>query len=178
MDEKTIIVGCKKGIAKYQKALVLKYSGMLMTVARRYSYDKSYAKDILQEAFVKIFKSLDRYEEQGAFEAWMRRIVIHTALKYFDKSSFKKEHHGLENYELSQDVPKVFLKFNEEEIMNYINQLPDGYKQVFNLFVIEGYSHKEIGEILNIGESTSRSQLARARKILQNQLISAKKQTA
>ena len=178
MDEKTIIVGCRKGIPKYQKALVHKYSGMLMTVARRYSYDKSYAKDILQEGFVKIFRSLDKYKEQGAFEAWMRRIIIHTALKYFDKSSFKKEHSGLDNYEISQDVPQVFLKFNEEEIMNYIDKLPDGYKQVFNLYVVEGYSHQEIGVMLNIGESTSRSQLARARKILQQQITIAQKQTA
>ena len=108
----------------------------------------------------------------------MLKIVIHTALKYFDKSCFKKEFPGLDNYELSQEVPKAYLKFNEEDIMAYIAKLPEGYRQVFNLYVIEGYSHQEIGQMLHIGESTSRSQLTRARKILQHQITIAQKQIA
>jgi len=151
---------------------------MLLTVAKRYAYDKSYAKDILQEALVKILKSILTYKEMGAFEAWMRRIVIHTALKYFDKSSFKKEFSGLDNIKPINDIPSAFLKMDVEYLMNHINKLPIGYNQVFNLFAIEGYSHQEIGEMLNIGESTSRSQLARARKLLQTQILNAQKQTA
>ncbi len=163
---------------KYQRELVHKYSPMLLTVARRYAYDKSYAKDILQEALVKILKSIVKYEEMGSFEAWIRKIVIHTALKYFDKSSFKKEFSGLDNVKPTNDIPSAFLKMDVEYLMNHINKLPIGYNQVFNLYAIEGYSHQEIGKMLNIGESTSRSQLARARKLLQAQILKAQKQTA
>ena len=169
--EKRIIEGCRKLKPPFQKELVLRYSGMLMTVSRRYTSDTESAKDILQEALIKILKSIPEYEERGSFEAWMKRIVINTALKYFNKSCFKNEVYKLDDMNETAVVPDIYAKLDAEELIKLINQLPEGFREVFNLNVIEGYSHKEIGEMLGIRESTSRSQLARARAILKKSLL-------
>lgn len=168
--EQNIIEGCKKQKPEFQKELVLRYSGLLMTVCRRYSRDDETAKDILQESLIKIIKSISKYEERGTFEAWMKRITINTSLKYFDKSSFKNEVFVLEDLDEKDVVPDVYAQLGVEELMDLIDKLPNGFREVFNLFAIEGYSHKEIGELLNITESTSRSQLTRARSLLKKQL--------
>ncbi len=177
MTEREIIRGCLKGKAKCQQELVNRYAPMLMTVSRRYARDYASAQDILQDAFVKIFRALGKFDEKkGAFGAWMRRIVINTALNALDKSCFKREMHVLDTMEESiQLSPDVYSQMGAEELMKIIGQLPDGYRQVFNLYVIEGYSHQEIADILKINESTSRSQLARARKMLQKQLTPSEK---
>ena len=168
--EQIIIEGCKRQKPEFQKELVLKYSGMLMTVCRRYSRDASSAKDLLQESLIKIIRSISKYEERGSFEAWMKRITINTALKYFDKSSFKNEVFVLEDLNGENVVPEIYAQLGAEELMELIDSLPNGFKEVFNLYAIEGYSHKEIGELLGITESTSRSQLTRARSLLKKQL--------
>ena len=168
--EKNIIEGCKKQQAEFQKELVLRYSGLLMTVSRRYSRDAESAKDILQEALIRIIKSIPNYTEQGSFEAWMKRITINTALKYFDKSSFKNEVFILEDINDRNVLPEVYAQFEAEELMALIDKLPNGFREVFNLHAIEGFSHKEIGGIMGITESTSRSQLTRARSLLKKQL--------
>lgn len=141
-----------------------------MTVCKRYSRDAESAKDILQESLIKILKSIATYEERGSFEAWMKRITINTALKYFDRSSFKNEVFVLEDVNDKDVLPNVYSKLGAEELMDLIEKLPNGFREVFNLFAIEGYSHKEIGKMLGITESTSRSQLTRARKLLKKQL--------
>ena len=128
------------------------------------------AEDILQDAFIKIFSNLGKYEGKGSFEGWMRRIVVNTALKNYHKSSYQKEKIGLEDYQEGALNPEVLSSLHEEEIMNVIAKLPDGYRIVFNLYVIEGFSHKEIAAQLKIQESTSRSQLVKARKMLQSKI--------
>ncbi len=128
------------------------------------------AEDILQDAFIKIFSNLEKYEGKGSFEGWMRRIVVNTALKNYHKSSYQKEKIGLEDYQGGSLNPEVISSLHEEEILNVIAKLPDGYRMVFNLYVIEGFSHKEIAEQLKIQESTSRSQLVKARKMLQSKI--------
>lgn len=168
--EQHIVEGCKKGKPEFQKELVMRYSGLLMTVCRRYCNDGESAKDILQEALIKILKALPKYQERGTFEAWMKRITINTALKYFDKSSFKNEVYILEDQNEKNVLPDVYSQLGAEELMALINNLPHGFREVFNLFAIEGFSHKEIGELLDISESTSRSQLTRARSLLKKQL--------
>ncbi len=176
LTEEKIIEGCQKGKPLYQKELVERYSSMLMSVSRRYARDNESAKDILQESYIKIFKYIHKYKPIGSFTAWMRRIVINTALQSFDKSCFKKEISGLgELIQQPSAPPDAYAHLGAEELMNLIQQLPDGFKQVFNLFVLEGYSHKEIGVILNIKESTSRSQLVRARNFLKKMLIKQEK---
>jgi len=168
--ERNIIEGCKKQKPEFQKELVLRYSGILMTVCRRYSKDRETAKDILQESLIKIIKSIPNYEERGTFEAWMKRITINTALKYFDKNSFRNEVFILEDLDEQNVIPDIYAQLGAEELMELIDKLPNGFREVFNLFAIEGFSHKEIGELLNITESTSRSQLTRARSLLKKQL--------
>ena len=128
------------------------------------------AEDILQDAFIKIFNNLQKYEGKGSFEGWMRRIAVNTALKNYHKSSYQKEKIGLEDYQEGALDPEVLSTLHEEEIMGVIAKLPDGYRMVFNLYVIEGFSHKEIATQLKIQESTSRSQLVKARKMLQSKI--------
>ncbi len=164
--QQEIIQGCRKHDPRFQKALVVQYSGLLMAISRRYCKDGEAAKDILQEAYIKILKALPNYEEQGSFEAWMKRIVINTALKTYDKSSFKNELYTIEDVPEKAINPSVYSNMAADELIEVINKLPETYKTIFNLHALEGYSHREISEMMGIEESTSRSQLTRARGML------------
>ncbi len=164
--EAEIIRGCQRGEARHQRALVMRYSPMLMTVARRYARDEASAQDILQEAYLRVFKSIKKYKPSGAFEAWLRRIVINEALRMVDRRYFKCEHSGLDDITPPALEPEVYNHLGAEELMGLVRKLPDGFREIFNLAVVEGYSHEEIGEMLNITASTSRSQLTRAKKKL------------
>ncbi len=164
--QQEIIKGCQQQAPLYQKALVVQYSGFLMAVSRRYTHDQSSAKDILQESLIQILKSIPRYKEQGTFEAWMKRIVINTAIKYFNKNSFKNELYTIDD-QPEQSIPSnAYANMAADELWELIRRLPENYRTVFNLHAIEGYSHREISELLGIEESTSRSQLTRARSML------------
>lgn len=167
MTEREIIRGCQREKAKYQRELVHRYSPMLMTVARRYCRDNHAAKDVLQEAFVRIFRAVGRYEASGSFTAWMRRIVINCALQSMDKMSYQREQTALEDVTAPSVSPDVYSNLGAEELLGLIQQLPDGFRDVFNLYVVEGYNHEEIAKLLKIAPGTSRSQLVRARKRLQ-----------
>ncbi len=166
-----IINGCLKKDPIFQKALVVQFSPHLMAVSLRYTRDPAMAKDILQDSLVKILKSMPTYKEQGLFEAWMKRIVINTALKYMDKSSFKKELYTIENAPEAASDPAVFSHLAANELLKIVNSIPKTYATVFNMHAIEGYSHKEISAMLGIEESTSRSQLTRARAMIKNILL-------
>ena len=128
------------------------------------------AKDVLQESLIKILRALPQYKPTGSFEAWLRRIVITTALQSYDKSCFRNERTSLDSIAEPLAEPEIYQQLKVEDLIALIRTLPDGFQQVFNLYVIEGYSHKEIAELLQITESTSRSQLTRARKLLQTAL--------
>lgn len=177
MTESEIIRGCQRGRAKYQKALVLRYSPMMMTVARRYCRDDHAAKDVLQESFIRMFKALGRYEDRGSFVAWLRRIVINTALQKKEKASYQREQAGLEDITHPMVAPNVLQQLGEEEIIALIQRLPDGFREVFNLYVLEGYAHDEIASILGIAPGTSRSQLVRARQKLQAMILEREKES-
>jgi len=177
-SEIAIIKGCKAQNQFFQKELVLRYSPMLMTVSLRYTDSRPAAQDVLQDSLVKIIKSIGMYEHGGSFSAWMKRIVINTALKSKSRIRFKFEHSGLDKVPEQELAPEAYANLNAAELMKLIDALPDGYREIFYLAAIEGYSHKEIGELLQIAPSTSRSQLARARKILQTKLMKLEKMTA
>ena len=170
MNQKELIAGCLRGDRQCQIELFQQFSGKLLAVCIRYTRHRMEAEDILQDAFVKIFTNLEKYEGKGSFEGWMRRIVVNTALKNYNKSSYQKEKIGLEDYQEGILNPEVLSSLHEEEILKLVSQLPDGYRVVFNLYVIEGFSHREIAEQLEIQESTSRSQLVKARKMLQSKI--------
>lgn len=171
MDLKKIISGCQKGDAKAQKALVLRYASLLLTVGRRYMKNEVDAEDILQDSFIKIFQSFKQFDpNKGTLDGWMKRIVINTALKQYRS---QKQHLPTENLEQHNEVfilPSVYEKLHEEDLIQLISSIPEGYRQVFNLYAIEGYSHKEVAEMLEIAEASSRSSLSRARAHLQKRI--------
>jgi RNA polymerase sigma factor (sigma-70 family) len=170
VTDQELIQGCIRENRKCQQEIFRRYAGKMLVVCLRYARHRMEAEDLLQDAFIKVFDNLDRFKFQGSFEGWIRRIVINTALKNYSKKSFKKEQIGVENYPEMPMEPTIYAHLGEQELLKLVNQLPDGYRIVFNLYAIEGYSHKEISDLLAIQESTSRSQLVKARKLLQQKI--------
>ncbi len=171
MNLKKAINAAKKGNTTAQKYLYEQYKISLFTVCLRYSRDRSEAEDILQEGFINIFKDFHQYTGEGNLESWMRRVMVNTALRYLRKWKKDWQHEDSQGYEdafHSQEV--IFQKLGLEELTQLIQRLPNGYKIVFNLYVIEGYSHREIADILGISENTSKTQLFKAKAALRKQL--------
>ena len=146
------------------------FSGKMYYVCLRYAIDESEAQDMLQEGFIRLFKHLNGFKGEGSFEGWVRRIFVHTAIKYYHKM---RKHNGAVDlsqvYDHSIDAT-VIDSMSQQEVLALVKKLPEGYQIVFNMYAIEGYSHKDIAARLNIQESTSRSQLVKARKLLQTQI--------
>lgn len=178
-EEEILIARCQAGNKISQFALVKKHSGMLLTVCRRYARDDAMAQDLVQEAFILIFSNIKKYKATGSFEAWMRRIAINCSLQMIGRSYFKNEQNvetfAQSHLEANYD-PKIFAQLATEEIIKLIQTLPDGYRTVLNLYIIEGFSHQEIADALDISINTSRSQLLRARKKLINMMTDFPKQ--
>jgi RNA polymerase sigma factor (sigma-70 family) len=171
MTELEILVGCQNGDAPSQRALVGRYSPWLFSVAKRYMGESESAKDVLQDALVKIFNHINTYQQTGSFEAWMRKIVVNTALKALDKS-WVRNIEAVEDYPATAaEQPAVYADLQAEAIMQIIESLPNGYREVFNLYAIEQMPHAEIAKLLSISESTSRSQFYRARIMIQQILV-------
>lgn len=171
MDESQLINGCSRGDRLAQKELYETYSRKMMGVCLRYVNDRETARDLLQDGFVKIFTSMDSYSGAGSFEGWMRKIFVNCALEYLRKSDVLRESTDLDNTaELVQPESSVISSMSAAELMALVQELPTGFRTVFNLFAIEGYSHREISEMLNITESTSRSQFTRAKQMLQKRV--------
>lgn len=168
--EEDLIAGCIKQKASAQRALFDKYSGRMLGLCRRYVKDVLEAEGVMITAFTKIFERINQYTGAGNFEGWMKRIMVNESLQYLRKHKNMQlnmdieEAHHLPNYDAMED------HLQTEDLMQMIGELPVGYRTVFNLYAIEGYSHKEIAEQLNINENTSKSQLSRARVYLQKRL--------
>jgi len=174
LKEDQLIKYCKKGDPKAFELLVHKYSPLLAAICRRYVTDSAGAKDALQECFINIFKGIKNYESSGNFTSWLKRIAVTSSLKELRKK--KKNVVSLasiseENIELTQEEPIAIEKLNITEVMQVINKLPDHYRIAFNLYVIEGYNHREISAIENIDETTSRARVSRARKKVKELLL-------
>lgn len=171
MSEQELIQNCQKQHAASQRLLYEKYAPKMMSVCMRYLNDKAEAEDALQEAFIKIFKHIVHFRSEGSFEGWMRRIFVNTALSTLRVKQIKYVD-TINSYSINSSVnPSVIEKMSAQEIFELISTLPNGYRIVFNLHGIEGYSHKEIAETLGITESTSRTQYLKARKALQEKFI-------
>ena len=153
-----------------QQALYDRYSGKMFALCLRYAKHRAEAEDILQEGFIKVFDKISSFRGDGSFEGWIRRIMIHTAIKYYHKASRKNEAIGWESLPDNPLKPEVYGQLDADQILGLIQELPEGYRLVFNLHALEGYKHKEIADMLEIGESTSRSQLTKARSMLQNMI--------
>lgn len=165
--EADIITACVRQERWAQKRLYEEYYGVLMGVCLRYADDQNTAMDMLHDSFMKIFRSIQSYQEGTSLIAWMRRIVINTCIDHYRKSK-RHQVDQLDNaVNVSETSADVFSQMRESELLKAIQQLSPMYRAIFNLFVIEGFSHREIGEQLGIMESTSRSNLAKARLKLQ-----------
>jgi RNA polymerase sigma-70 factor (ECF subfamily) len=175
VSELDLIQGCLSENRQCQAEIFQRYAGKMLTVCLRFARHRMEAEDMLQDAFIRIFDNISQYQHKGSFEGWMRRIVINTALKKYNQKSFKNEYIGIEEGYDQMLAPSVYDDLHEEELLNLIARLPDGYRVVFNLYAIEGYSHREIANMLGIEESTSRTQLLKARRILQEQILKMQK---
>jgi RNA polymerase sigma factor (sigma-70 family) len=166
-DHSQLIKNCLKDKAAAQRQLYDEFASAMLAVCYRYTKSLQDAEDVLQNGFVRVFKFLDQYNEEGELGAWIRRIMVNTALNYLKKS--KKYQHDLlfdqtELHAITNDNPEVLL--HAKELAELIRQLPTGYQTIFNLYAVEGFSHVEIGQMLGISENTSRSQYMRARHLL------------
>lgn len=166
MTEKELIAACKKGDRKAQKALYDRYASVLLGIARRYVKNTEDAEDVLVEGFFKIMTKLDMYSGNGSFEGWMKRIVVNESLMFLRKRGSFKADVELENVDAKDDT-NIEDDLLASDILNVLDDLPTGYRTVFNMYVIEGYKHREIAEILNISINTSKSQLILAKKKMQ-----------
>ena len=175
-----LIRGCRAGQDRYQKALVNEYSELLYSVCRRYMGDEARAKDVLQDTFIRVFKSFGTYDpEKGALSSWMKRIAINCALRSLKKDRLTMTNLSVVDYDQKHAVsPEAVSALGHEDLMQVVQSLPEGYRQVFNLAVIEGYSHKEIGLMLGIEAVTSRSNLSRAKQILRKKISELKSSEA
>lgn len=160
-----LISQVRKGSPSAQRELFETYSPQLYKVAYRYASDGHTAKDVLQESWIKIFGKIDQYKEEGKFESWCKVIVIRTALTMRRKLKVYRSDEEYQTGDYSLD-PQVLIDMDAADLMKVIDSIPDDYADIFKLYVIEGYSHKEIGKLLDIGESTSRCKVSLARKKL------------
>ncbi len=173
--ENELINGCIAGNREAQKALYNRYASRMFSVCLRYAKDYHSAEDVMQEGFIKVFKYISKFRREGSFEGWLRRIFINTSIEHLRKAV------SLYSIVDSEDKPidviddNLFDELDYQDLLNMVQSLSPGYRTVFNLYVIEGYSHKEISKMLDISEGTSKSQLARARVLLQKKLSSSQK---
>lgn len=169
-EEEKLVEGCAKGRPEFQEALYNRFYRKMFGVCLRYSNNRENAEDVLQDGFIKVFKSIGSFSGKGSLEGWIRRIMVNTALESHRKKGKMYAVVDLEQaYNLDSGYDLV-SEINRDEILELIQKLPDGYRTIFNLYAIEGYSHREIGEMLKISEGTSKSQLARARYQLQDSI--------
>jgi RNA polymerase sigma-70 factor (ECF subfamily) len=170
-SDKELIDRCLEKDPKAQEILYRQYSPRMYGVCMRYSRNTLEADDILQEAFIKVFNHLKDFNHQGSFEGWVRRIVINTAINYYKSKAREWDEISIDRAGGGNDLQSNDIDcLSRDDLLNIIRELPEGYRMVFNLYVIEGYNHQEIGKMLNISESTSKSQLSRARAVLQEKV--------
>jgi RNA polymerase sigma factor (sigma-70 family) len=172
MTEEAILKGCLNNEASAQRELYNRYSSKMLAVCYRYAHNREDAEDMLQEGFIKIFLQMHTFENRGAFEGWIRRIIVHTCINILKKNKKFNESvdiiHATGLQIREESVPAII---QAKQVVECIRLLPIGYRTVLNLYAIEGYSHREIAGMLDIEESTSRSQYTRAKAMLEDILL-------
>lgn len=175
MTEQTIIFGCLQNDAASQRELYNKYSPKMLAVCYRFAQNREDAEDMLQEGFIKIFSQIHTFQNKGAFEGWIRKIIVHTCINFLKRYRRLNESLDLDYANQVQAKEESVISLMQgKQVLECIRLLPVGYRTVLNLYAIEGFSHREIGNLLEIGESTSRSQYTRAKVMLENILIKKK----
>lgn len=172
MTEEAILKGCLNNDAVAQRELYNRYSPKMLAVCYRFAHNREDAEDMLQEGFIKVFLQIHTFENRGAFEGWIRRIIVHTCINILKKNKKFNESvdliHATTVQIREESVPAII---QAKQVVECIRLLPIGYRTVLNLYAIEGYSHREIAAVLDIEESTSRSQYTRAKAMLEDILI-------
>lgn len=170
-----LIQECIAGNRASQELLYKKFAPKMFAICLRYADNKQSAEDILQEGFIKVFNHLDKYRAEGSFEGWVKRIFVNTSIEYYRKSIVAKRYVEIEKiYDHKSKEADAVSKLAKKDLVTMVQNLPPGYRTVFNLYAIEGYTHKEVSKLLGISEGTSKSQLARARAMLQRFLKKTK----
>jgi RNA polymerase sigma factor (sigma-70 family) len=167
----SLLDGCRRGDRKSQEQLYRSLGAKMLGVCLRYAKDQYEAEDMLQMGFVKVFQKVSEFRGEGSFEGWIRRIMVNTAIE-----TYRRNQRALQVVDIDEvyDEPQSMFDMSgleTKDLLNLIKALPVGYRLVFNMFVIEGYSHKDIGEKLGITEGASKSQLSRARAILKDKIL-------
>ncbi|HRE38450.1 MAG TPA: RNA polymerase sigma factor [Chitinophagaceae bacterium] len=168
IPESDLINGCLQGNRRMQEELYRRFSPRMYAVCLRYAGNAEEAEDILQEGFIKVFKKLDSFRGDGSFEGWIRRIFVNTAIEHFRRKRYLMPVTEKEENTIEGKYTSVLDELGAKDIMALIQELSPGYRTVFNMYVVEGYTHKEIADMLGISEGTSKSQLSRAKVILQD----------
>lgn len=175
MTEELMLAGCLRNNAAAQEALYNRFSPRMLGVCYRFAKNREDAEDMLQDGFIKVFSQIHQYRNEGALEGWIRRIVVHTCINILKKNKKFSESvdiiHAKSVYVNEEMIPSIM---QAKQVVECIRLLPLGYRTVLNLYAIEGFSHKEIAAILDIEESTSRSQYTRAKAMLEEILIRKK----
>lgn len=183
LSDDQIVVGCRKGKHHAFNALYNKYSAKMLGVCFRYTKSKEEAEDVLQEGFIKVFNKISSFKSRGSFEGWLRRIMVNTAINHYKaKKKYQTQDidlnskHLVDSYASDEETIEVDETLPKEELMKILQDLPEGYRFVFNMFVIEGMKHSEIAAELNISVNTSKSQLFKARRWLRQRIEERQKQ--
>jgi RNA polymerase sigma factor (sigma-70 family) len=172
LTDEELLKGCLRKDRKYQELLYRKYSRKMYAICQSYAHDKALAQDILQDGFVKVFTKIQAFKPENSLEGWIRRVITNTAIDYFRQS--RKLNHFIELEEVHHQEhagDEYNHQINVDEILYYLDKLPEGARVIFNLYAIEGYTHKEIATQLKISEGTSKSQFSRARSLIKTYLL-------
>lgn len=171
--ESEIVRGLKEGDPRVQKELYNRYAGRMLAICIRYLKDRDAAQDIMITAFMRVFEKIGQFQENGSLEGWIKRIMVNESLNYLRKNKTMYLEMDIEMADREPDYSTLSTQMETDDLMKLIATLPVGYRTVFNLYAVEGYSHKEIADQLGINENTSKSQLSRARAHLQKMLLDA-----
>jgi len=174
--ENELIEGCKKRESHAQRQLYDRFSGKMYALCNRYVKDKMEAEDVLVSSFTKVFERIDQYKGEGSFEGWLRKVVVNESLSYLRKNKNMYLETDIEAIDHEPDFETIDTQLETEDLLKMINALPTGYRIVFNMYAIDGFSHKEIASHLGINENTSKSQLSRARAMLQRNLLTLERE--
>ena len=173
--ENELIEGCRQKEGAAQKALYEHMAGKMFAICCRYVKDRMEAEDVLVTSFMKVFERIDQFKNEGSFEGWVRKIVVNESLSYLRKNKSMYIETEIEAAQHEPDLSRVDNHLEAEDLLKMVSELPSGYRIVFNMYAIDGYSHKEIADYLGISENTSKSQLSRARSQLQSRLLEMEK---
>ncbi|MBD2754672.1 RNA polymerase sigma factor [Spirosoma validum] len=175
--EAQLITALKRGESRAHKVVYERFAGKMMAVCTRYCANRADAEEVMLDGFMRVFEKIEQFREDGSFEGWVRRVMVTESLMFLRKSKQWRQEVPLEDVTVEPDYEWADTSLNENDLLRIVNQLPDGYRTVFNLYAIEGYAHAEIAEMLGISEGTSKSQLSRARLLLQTNLKKLEQET-